>query len=85
MVTLIILTFTSFPPASYVWALWTRLFLASITAPCYYVQALLPRSLYVRLTRKAITNQFLSGRFQANALRKKPGLRMHRRKTLPGM
>jgi hypothetical protein len=81
--------YTSFPPVSYAWLLGARLFLAYHTAPWYYVQAilqaLLPRSLYVRLTAQASANKLRSQRFLANALRKKPGVQMHRRKTLPWM
>jgi hypothetical protein len=79
---------TSFPLVSYLRAWWTSLFLAYYTPPWYYgqvaVQALLPRSAYVRFfANPSSANKLRSGRFKANALRKKHGLQVHRRKDVP--
>jgi hypothetical protein len=88
MVTLAAWAHTTFPLTTYLRVWWVSLFLAYHTPPWYYgqaaVKALLPRSVYDRfLTDPSSTNQLRSGRFKANALRKKHGLQVHRRKDVP--
>lgn len=83
LTTLAAWVYTSFPPTSYAWLPLARLFLAYLTPPCYYGQAILkaitPRSLYVRLT----TNQASADKLRKRRYLPKPGLQMRRRKTLP--